>query len=323
MISFLKLIRYKNLLMVLLTMVLTKYALINSMFFSNISFENYTLIHTTYLGITLTHYQFTILAFSILLITASGYIINDIFDIETDKINKPSKVIIGNSISIKNAWFFYSLTSALGLFLGVYLSFSTQNYDYSFFFLGTTFVLFLYSRFFKKTLLVGNLVIAILLGLVIFITIIFNEPKTHTKNLLELISNLGTGVHLFIVMIIYIVFSLLTTFIREIIKDIEDVDGDLKINAKTLPILFGRKRASKVAFFFSAVLLVFLLFVLQSLKNEYLFLLYGIVCILLPLLYFMYKLWIAKSKKEFSKLSNLMKFIMLFGILSMILFKLN
>ena len=122
-------------------------------------------------------------------------------------------------------------------------------------------------------------------------------------------------------MIIYISFSVLTNVIREIIKDIEDINGDLKIKAKTLPIVLGRKRASKVAFFFSAVLLVVLLVVLQSLKEEYLLLFYGLIFILLPLLYFMYKLWISKTKKDFSKLSNLMKLIMLFGILSMILFK--
>ncbi|QVY66527.1 geranylgeranylglycerol-phosphate geranylgeranyltransferase [Polaribacter sp. Q13] len=307
--------------MVLLTMVLTKYALINSIFFSHISIKNYTLIHTKYLGITLTHYQFTLLAFSILLITAGGYIINDIFDIDADKINKPLKVIIGASISKKKAWILYYATSILGLLLGSYVSFTTENSAYSFFFLGTILSLFLYSKYLKKTLLIGNLIVSVLLGLVIFITVLFNEPKANSSNLLEVFSNLGTGVRLLLIMITYIVFSILTNLIREIIKDIEDINGDLKIKAKTLPILFGRKRASKVAFFFSAGLLVFLLIVLQSLTNEFVLLIYGIVCILLPLLYFMYKLWIAETKKEFSKLSTLMKIIMLFGIVSMLLFR--
>ena len=320
MFSFLKLIRYKNLLMVLLTMVLTKYALVNSIFFSNISFKNYTLIHTTYQGVTLTHYLFSILAFSILLITAGGYIVNDIFDIYTDKINKPTKVIIGTSISIKKGWILYAITTFLGLLFGLYISFITNNYEYSFIFIGTILALFIYSKFLKKTLLIGNLLIAILLGLVIFTTILFNEPKPNSSNIIEAISNFGTSTYLFITMFTYIIFSVLTTFIREIIKDIEDINGDLKIKAKTLPILFGRKRASNIAFFFSCILLLFLLIVLQSLKNETLFLAYGIILILLPLLYFMYKLWFSESKKDFSKLSDLMKIIMLFGILSMSLF---
>ncbi|AUC23083.1 hypothetical protein BTO15_13705 [Polaribacter sejongensis] len=321
--DFLRLIRYKNLLMVLLTMVLTKYALIDSIFFSDLSFKNYTLIHTTYLGITLTHYQFIIFAFSILCITAGGYIINDIFDIETDKINKPLKVIIEKSISKKKAWILYYSSSILGLFLGIYISFTTGNSLYSFFFIGTILALFLYSKYLKKTLFIGNLLVSVLLGLVLFITILFNEPKAHNSNLLEVISNTATSFRLLFIMITYIIFSVLTNIIREIIKDIEDINGDLKIKAKTLPILFGRKRASKVAFFFSAILLVFLLIVLQSLISDYVLLTYGILFILLPLLYFMYKLWISESKKEFSFLSNLMKVIMLFGILSMVLFKLK
>ena len=319
--DFLKLIRYKNLLMVLLTMVLTKYALINSFFFSNISFKNYTLNYSKYLELTLTHFQFTILVFSTLLITAGGYIINDIFDIETDKINKPTKIILEKSISKKQAWIYYYLTSFTGLFLGFYLAITTKNIEYSFIFLATFILLFLYSKYLKKTLLIGNLLVSVLLGLVIFITVLFNEPKAHTSNVLEAINNFGTSIHFFFTMIIYISFSVLTNVIREIIKDIEDINGDLKIKAKTLPIVLGRKRASKVAFFFSAVLLVVLLVVLQSLKEEYLLLFYGLIFILLPLLYFMYKLWISKTKKDFSKLSNLMKLIMLFGILSMILFK--
>ena len=88
-----------------------------------------------------------------------------------------------------------------------------------------------------------------------------------------------------------------------------------------MPIIIGRKRASKVAFFFTCILLVFLFIVLQFLKNDYLFLGYGIIFILLPLLYFMYKLWSAETKKDFSKLSSLMKVIMFLGILSMLLFK--
>jgi 4-hydroxybenzoate polyprenyltransferase len=321
--DFLRLIRYKNLLMVLLTMVLTKYALIDSIFFNSHSLKKHTLTSTLYLGISNTDYQFILLAFSILLITAGGYIINDIFDIKTDKINKPLKLIIDTSISIKKGWFLYYLTTFLGLFLGIYISVITANKEYSILFLGTILLLFLYSKYLKKTLLIGNLLVSTLLGLVIFITLLFNEPKGYSSNFIEAISNFSLGIKLFLTMIIYIGFSILTNFIREIIKDIEDVNGDLKIKAKTLPILFGRKRASKVAFFFSSVLLIFLVMILKSLQNETILFVYGNVFILLPLLYFMYKLWISETKKDFSRLSNLIKIIMLLGILSMILFNIK
>ena len=110
MISFLKLIRYKNLLMVLLTMVLTKYALIRSLLD------------------LITHFDFAIIVLSVLLITSGGYIINDIYDVSIDKINKPQKVYVGNSISFKNAWISYFTLTIVGVLLGIYVSY---NYHYS------------------------------------------------------------------------------------------------------------------------------------------------------------------------------------------------
>ncbi|QTE23234.1 geranylgeranylglycerol-phosphate geranylgeranyltransferase [Polaribacter cellanae] len=305
MIAFLKLIRYKNLLMVLLTMVLTKYAFIHSF------------IKNSYLS----NLEFIFLTLSVLLITAGGYIINDIFDIEADKINKPNKVFVTTIISTKKAWNSYFLLNSLGFLLAIYVSISKPLYVFISIFFITIFGLFLYSKVLKKKLLIGNFIISCFIALVIYIIYLYDfkyiefwqlTQKEQTNSILFL--------QIWVPVISYSFFAFLTTLIREIIKDIEDVDGDIKIKAKTLPILFGRKRASKVAFFFCCILLVFLLIVLQFIKSETIFLIYGIVFILLPFLYFMYLLIKAEKKKDFSKLSNLMKGIMLFGILSMLLF---
>ncbi|MGJ8743196.1 UbiA family prenyltransferase [Polaribacter sp.] len=307
--------------MVLLTMILTKYALIDSIFFSDISFQNYYLIHTTYLGITLTHYQFIIFACSILCCVAVGYIVYAIYNVEATKINNPKKVIIGNSISKKKAWFYFYITSFLGLMLGISVSFSSANIEYSFIFLGLILLLFLYAKYLKKILIIGNLLHSIFLSLVLCITVLFNEPHVQNSNLLEVISNIGTGIYLLIIVLTYITFIVLTSFIKVNIKNIININGDIKIKAKTMAILLGRKRASKVAFFFSCILFIFLLIVLQFSKNEPLFLLFEIVFILFPLIYFMFQLYVAQRKKEFIKLHNQITVIMLFGILSMILFK--
>jgi 4-hydroxybenzoate polyprenyltransferase len=292
--SLLKLIRYKNLLMVLLMLVLTKYALLASTEFSWLTFIDF-------IGLTLI----------ILLTTAAGYILNDIFDIVADKINKPEKVYISNTISVKRGWFFYWSFTVIAIVLALLLS--KKPIHYSLFF-GAPILLYLYSKFFKKIIFIGNLIISILVATPIYLIFIFEIIAGQPENLIF-------GSFSYDIVYFYMAFAFLTTLIREIIKDIEDIDGDLKIKAKTLPVLFGRTRAAKVAFFFSAVLLVFLLVVFKFFKNDVLFLSYGIVFMLLPLSYFMYKLWITKSKKEISKLSSLMKIIMFFGILSMLLFK--
>lgn len=294
---FLKLIRYKNLLMVLLTMVLTKYALLES--------------HSS--NTLLSHFNFIILTTAVLLITASGYIINDIFDIETDKINKPSKLFLDKNFSIKKAWSFYILLNVFGLALGIFVSIATNTPLNSLYFIVTAIILFYYSKSLKKIALIGNLIVSFLCALVIFLVSEFEFIGTNLESSSKISSDLIIAIYLF--------FSFTITLIREIIKDIEDVNGDLKIKAKTLPILIGRKRSARIAFFISSMMLVFILIILQSIKNESLFFWYILFLICIPLLYLLSKIWFARTKKNYNVISKLLKIIMFLGILSMLLFR--
>ena len=299
MISFFQLIRYKNLLMVLLTMILTKYALINS-FISDPS---------------LTSIDFIILSLSILCITAGGYIINDLFDIEADTINKPLKVYISKSISKKNAWVIYLLSSTLGVILGIYLSVIKNSDFLSFYFIGTTLLLFLYSVLLKKLVFIGNLCISLLVALPIYLLYKFDSNNITISNILQYF-------FLSIAIFYYMFFAFLTTMIREIIKDIEDINGDYIVKLKTLPILIGKTRARNISIFLSVVLLLFLFLVSSNyfISNKYFL---GIIMLMLStvVVYFIFKSWTATTKKQFQYLSNLMKLIMFIGILSMALFK--
>ena len=299
MISFFQLIRYKNLLMVLLTMILTKYALINS-FISNPS---------------LTSVDFIILSLSILFITAGGYIINDLYDIEADTINKPLKVYISKSISKKNAWFIYLLSSTLGVILGIYLSVIKNSDFLSFYFIGTTLLLFLYSVLLKKQVFIGNLCISLLVALPIYLLYKFDSNSKTISNILQYF-------FLSIAVFYYMFFAFLTTMIREIIKDIEDINGDYTVKLKTLPILIGKTRARNISIFLSVVLLLFLFLVSSNyfISKKYFL---GTIMLMISIIvvHFIFKSWNASTKKQFHYLSNLMKLIMFTGILSMILFK--
>ena len=305
MISFLKLIRYKNLFMVLLTIVLTKYVVIDS-FTSAIS-----------------DFQFILLVISILCITAGGYIINDIFDIKADKINKPTKVYIENTISKKNAFLAYILLCLLGLVLGVYTSYIKGNISYSIFFISIIILLYWYSKSLKRIAVIGNLVIAFLTALTIFIVFVFEIKNTNAaSNLVEAISNFFISISITISIFIYIIFAFFMTFIREVIKDIEDVKGDYALQMKTLPILIGVKRTKNIALLIASLVFVFILFILkEELLQLPILLWYTILFIILPFTWFLYKLYNSKTKKEFHLLSNLLKIIMFFGVLSMLLIK--
>ena len=239
---FLRLIRYKNLLMVLLTMVLTKYVLIDA------------LIEAT----SLSDFNFILLALSIILITAAGYIVNDIYDIKADEINKQHKVFIGVLISKKTAWISYYLFNFIGLVLGGYLSLLFNNPFGFYIFIISPILLFFYSTHMKRLLFVGNIIVSLLIALSILIIPVFelNSTTIHPKD--SFLNSLNLAKPFWIV-VSYSFFAFLATLIREIIKDIEDVDGDLKLNAKTLPIVIGRKRASRVAFLFFGFLFFFII----------------------------------------------------------------
>lgn len=305
MIAFLKLIRYKNLLMVVLTMVLTKYALINSF--------------TSTISDTL----FILLTISILCITTSGYIINDVFDIEADKINKPTKVFVGTTISKKNALLLYYILSILGLALGVYASYLKENISYVIFFIGTIILLYWYSKLLKRIAIIGNIVTAFLVALTIFMVFVFDVKNPSTaSNLLEAIANFFASISVTIAVFVYIIFAFFMILIREIIKDIEDIKGDYALKMKTLPILIGVKRTKNVVLIISSLVFLFILLLLkEELLHIPLLLWYAIVFITLPFVWFLFKLFSAKTTKDFQLLSKLVKVIMFFGIVSMVLIK--
>ncbi len=305
MIWYLKLIRFPNLLMVLLTMVLTKYAIISS-FTSAIS-----------------DVQFILLTISVLCITASGYIINDVFDVEADKINKPTKVFVGNTISKKKALLFYSVLSILGLALGVYAAYLKGNISYSIFFIGTIILLFWYSKSLKRIAIIGNIVTAFLVALTICIVFVFEVKNANTaSNLLEAIANFFASISVTIAVIVYIIFAFFMTLIREIIKDIEDIKGDYTLEMKTLPILIGIHRTKNVALVISSLVFLFVLLLLkEELLHIPLLFWYTILFIILPFVWFLYKLFTSKTTKDFQLLSELVKVIMFFGVLSMALIK--
>lgn len=306
MITFLKLIRYKNLLLVLLTVVLTKYAIINSI--TSVNFD----------------LQFIILTIAILCITAAGYIINDIYDVKTDKINKPSKVYIGQTITKKNALLAYFILTFSGLILGCYISYIKENNAYSIFFISTIALLYWYSKSLKRIAVIGNIVVSFLTALTIFIVYIFEVQNSNTSsNLTEAIANFFSSISETVAIFIYIIFAFFMTLIREIIKDIEDINGDYALKMKTLPIIIGINRTKRIVLLISSLIFLFVLLVLkQELVHTPLLLWYTILFIIAPFICFFYKLLKSKTPKDYHLLSNIIKGIMFFGILSMLLIKL-
>ena len=287
--------------MVFLSMFLTKYFLIESFISTPL----------------LSDIDFIILTTSILLITMGGYLINDIYDIESDKINKPGKVYISTIISIKSGLFLYFLTSITGLILGLYLSINKNLNHLSGFFIVTVILLFIYTKILKKLPLIGNIIVALLVSLPIFLVYEFDHSMISIKDIFD-------NLFLSIIIFFYLLFAFLTTLIREIIKDLQDIKGDNKFKLKTLPIMIGNKRTINFVVFLSFLLQLLLLLVLiDSFKNDYYLILIFSITLSLLVAYLIYKLRVPFKNNPYQLLSSLMKIIMLVGVLSMTIFKFN
>lgn len=298
-VAILKLIRFKNLFLILYVQILLKFFLFSSY---NIS-TNLTII------------QFVILIISILLIASAGYVINDLVDLKTDLINKPQKVVVTKFISIEKAKKIYFWCNSLGVILGIGLSLNIEKPTYSFIFIGSSLLLYYYSKKFKSKPLIGNLIVSFLTMLNILILYAFDISKPIKINTQEVVIS---------VIIIVSFFSFFFNLTREIVKDIEDINGDYNLNMKTLPIVIGEKRAKNFAVLTSIIPLGILLFLIINYASHYKFtVLYLLFFVLSPLLFIISKLLFAKSKRDYKKISNLLKIIMFLGINSLLIFSIN
>lgn len=275
----------------------------------------YALFDAFDVDVTLNGFGFFLLVAATVCIAAAGNIINDIYDIDTDTINKPEKVIVTKHISEQAAYNWFIALSVVGVGLGFYVSNLIGKSGFAAIFVIVSALLYVYANYLKRTFLIGNIVISALVALSIIIIGLF-ELLPAINN-----TNQQAQIMFFKILIDYAVFAFMINLIREMIKDIEDIDGDYNLDMKTMPIVIGRERAIKAAFVVSLIpLFAVTYYVITYLYKQQIAVIYFLVCVIGPLLYFSVKLFSANTKKELSRLSNILKLVMLFGILSLLLY---
>jgi 4-hydroxybenzoate polyprenyltransferase len=300
MISILNLIRWKNLLLIALVQILIKYALL----------EQFEVVR-----FTLNDFGFGLLVLATLCIAAAGNVINDIYDVETDMVNHPDKVLIGNSISEKKAFSIYIILTLVGVGIGFYLSNLVGRSGFSALFVIISALLYIYATYLKQTTLIGNIVISFLVAMSLLIVGLFELLPVITEQ------NRETQLTFFKIIFDYAIFAFMINLLREMTKDIEDVNGDYKVEMKTLPIIIGRERALKVVFALSLIpLLAVTYYIITYLYQHYMAVGYFLIFIIAPLVYFTIKSFSAETKKEIRFLSRLLKIIMFLGVMSLLLY---
>lgn len=302
--NYLRLIRYQNLLLLAFMQLIFRYGFLK--------FQN--------IPLALNHFQYGLLVLSTVLIAAAGYVLNDILDQETDYDNRPDKVIVGKSISEKNAYNFYFVLNVLGVAIGFYLSNLIQRPGFTAAFIIVSATLYMYASSLKQMLLVGNIIVALLLSFSVLIVGLFDLlPATYDGNRTEM------GV-MFSMLIDYAVFAFIINLIREIVKDMQDMEGDYNQGMSTLPIAIGINKTAKTVFFISILAVGILLWYINTylMDNKlYFAVVYALLFVIAPMIFFVIKIWSAKTKQEFHLLSTVLKWIIFFGILSVFIVTLN
>ena len=259
--------------------------------------------------------NFFFLVMATVFITAAGYVINDYFDTKTDLVNRPETVIIGRKLNRRWAILLHIFFNTIGIGLGIYISFYIGMPILSFVFVLITGILWFYSTTYKRQFLIGNLTVAILTALVPLMVILFEIPLLNKEYGLLIREMYFDFNHIIIWVLAFAFYAFLLTMVREIIKDVEDFEGDRVYGGKTMPIVLGVIYTKIVLITFILVTLFSLLYLyFRFLKDSYT-LIYFILFLIIPLILLVYKIIVADNKKDYHRASNLSKLIMLAGIL--------
>ena len=277
--AFLHLIRFPNLVLIVLSQALAQACLLSP----GISWEK------------VLEPSFGLLTLSTVFIAAAGYIINDYYDVKIDAINKPDRLVVGTVIRRRPAMFAHLVLSFLGIAIGfwLYLPIGLIN-------TGAVFLLWGYSARLKKLPLIGNITIALLSATMLLVVAVYEDRLNRIT--------LG-----------YALFAFLISLIREVIKDMEDMKGDASFECRTLPIVLGIRNTKLVLYPIIAIFLAFAIVVALHNRTSLIFDIYMLALVLFPAIWLTIKLTRADRKRDFAYLSNLNKLIMLTGILSMLL----
>lgn len=305
--AFFRLIRSLNLLFIVITQSLFQYAIVVPMF-RNVE-------HSPALSPAL----FSLLVASSVLIAAGGYIINDYFDLNIDRINRPGRLVVEKHIRRRWAIVWHLLFSSAGVALGFYVGIKVQALWLGFANLGCVAALWVYSTTFKKRLLSGNVIISLLTAWVVLVV----GFVTHYRMAIDPAwYGYRFASKLLRFTFLYAGFAFIICLVREVVKDVEDMEGDARYGCRTMPIVWGVQVSKVFAGTWLAVLTASSAIVFAYVLQFFWWLTAGycLLLIIVPLLYILRQLFRAQSAADFHRVSGWIKLVMLTGILSMTFF---
>ena len=311
--AFFNLIRWQNLLIVVLTMILIRYALLEPVLGKLTVTLNEGSGAEVPVTLQFSLFNFILLVLATVFITAGGYVINDYFDIRTDLINKGS-VIVGTRIERRQAMMLHNIFNIAGVALGFYISWRSGYFLAGMLFLVVSGLLYFYSASYKRQFLLGNIVVAVLTGMVPLLVGFYEWPALYRYYSVNAV-NPPDFDFIFYWIGGFAFFAFLTTLTREIIKDIEDFEGDVAYGRNTLPVVLGIKTAKIIASFLNLITLALLYIIWHLFLYDNYTLVYISAVLALPLFLVIFIVFRSTDRKRMHSASRLMKIVMLGGIL--------
>ncbi|MCB9047074.1 MAG: geranylgeranylglycerol-phosphate geranylgeranyltransferase [Chitinophagales bacterium] len=309
--AWLQLIRWQNLIIVFLTQLFAWGCVI-------IPMQNYSPE-----PLVLTWNNFLLLSLSTVLIAAAGYIINDYFDVKIDIINRPEKLILEKRIPMKLAIVVHTIFNITAIALAIVVARRAGHYSFLAMQLGCTIMLWLYSTTFKRQFVTGNVVVSILTAFTIVVLMLYESAirfYLHKDFFIHggqgLIPNpvwvLGT----------YAYFAFMLTWMREIVKDMEDFKGDAEQGCVTMPIKWGLLRSARFAQVLGLLTVIPLVIGAVKLLREqwYVLGIYTLLGLAMPVVVWMYYLPKHATTKHYGNESRYLKIIMVLGVISLVIY---
>lgn len=260
-----------------------------------------------------------LLILSTVLIAAGGYVINDYFDVKIDRINRPDDLVVTRHISRDGAMRLFQVLSGIGIISGLAVAWWARSWT-----LGMTYIvipglLWFYSASYKRQLIVGNIVVAFVSALVPMLIAIVNAD--HLRHLYgEALTYTPIVGQLYVWLSGFALFAFLITLIREIVKDIEDINGDCEMECRTMPIVWGIKTTKIIAttlLIATIALIAYMAFMVlpfpynwQSFSTRYV-----VFGLMIPIVCAVILLWASKTPLEYRRTQLIIKFVMFMGML--------
>ncbi|MGL5892986.1 MAG: geranylgeranylglycerol-phosphate geranylgeranyltransferase [Bacteroidia bacterium] len=315
--DFLLLIRLPNLLIIAFTQYMLRWCLITP----TLKFYRTNLDLELLPKFNMTELDFFLLVLATVMIAAAGYIINDYFDVRIDEVNRPRANVVGKTIKRRVAMGAHMVINIIGAGIGLWLSWKYNQFRAgSFLFITAPALLWFYSTNLKRQFLIGNVVTSLLSALVVLLVLLFELPGVYSKVAKIYPSLIEQGAYsvqsILNIGLAYALFAFLVSMLREMIKDTEDYEGDLAHGCRTVPIVLGIAPTKYIMAGTAACVMLMLGWIQLSMaqSSDWTSFTYILLLLQFPLAAVVWLTLKASGKKDWRKLSWLIKIVMLAGI---------